>query len=251
MTPEPNPGTPQSEPAASEKPLYDLVPVDPAPAPASPAPLPIGRVVERAGEPRTVGDASLLKDFDEDTDFDAVPTTLQSPPKTSSPEVTPDLGPAFVKAGLGTPEVIAWVGVGLTIAATIAGGITAASRDRAWYAQCILVAYLTALHAVTGTAAVQSAAAILGTRLGSLPLAAARMFAAVAAFQLVFHLGGPFATWSLYAPVAVLAYIGVVWGLFRWTRDQLILVVSLHGGLWLATYLAAVLWEWAKIKPHV
>jgi hypothetical protein len=206
-------------------------------------------VVERAGEPRTVGDESLLKDFDEDTDFDAAPT-LQSPPKAASPEVAPDPGPAFVKPGMGTPEVIAWVGLGLTIAATIAGGVTAPSRDRAWYAQCILVAYLTALHAVTGIAAVQSAAAVLGFRFGSLPLAAARMLAAVAAFQLVFHLGGPLATWSLYAPLAVLTYVGVTWALFRWTRDQLILVISLHGGLWLAIYLAAVLWQWAKIKPH-
>jgi hypothetical protein len=240
-------GTSPKPSDAAEKPIYDLAPAtEHAAAPAQPA-LPKGTVVERASK---VGDKSLIDDFDEDADFSKDPQVERalgggSPAVKAEPV---DLGPAFVKPGLGDLRQIGIAAGVVLLAAIIAAAITADGRNRQWYADAILTGYLGVFHAATGAAAVMFAAYINRQRLGDLPLAAARMGLAVACFQLLFHINIPIAGRSDEVIAACAAYAACTWILFRWSREQITLVVCVHALLWGAMYAATGLWYWAQKK---
>ncbi len=226
--------------------VYDLAPAAESNVGAQ-APLPKGRVVERAA--RTVGDGSLIDDFDEDADFSKDPEVervLGGGAARAGKNTTASTADVFVKPGFGTAEQI-YIAVGaVTLAAVIAAGVTAAGRGRVWYVDCILTLYLTALHTLTGAAAVMAAAHLSEKRLGELPLATARMGLAVAVFQLLWHLNITFIPLRLdEAALAILGYFATVWILFRLPRERVMLVAMLHGAIWFAIFFAAQLWVWS------
>jgi hypothetical protein len=159
-----------------------------------------------------------------------------------------DLGPAFVKPGLGDARQIAIAAGVVLIAAVVAAGITADGRQRQWYADAILTGYLGVLHAATGAAAVLFAAYVHRQRIGDLSLAAARMGLAVACFQLLFHINIPISGRSDEVIAACAAYGVCTWGFFRWKKEPLTLVVCVHAILWGAIYAATGFWYWAQKK---
>ena len=146
------------------------------------------------------------------------------------------------------PMVMVAKGSAAAVTAIIAAAITADGRNRQWYADAILTGYLGVFHAATGAAAVMFAAYINRQRLGDLPLAAARMGLAVACFQLLFHINIPIAGRSDEVIAACAAYAACTWILFRWSREQITLVVCVHALLWGAMYAATGLWYWAQKK---
>jgi|GEM_PF-1389739 len=259
----------EDQPVKPEETPYQLEPIVPNPKLSGLGDeLPKGRVIARDGEavetdvgPKRskVGEKGLIDDFDEDADFTSDPEVERAAGQRTVPTrntTQADETPAasvlvMVKSGLGSAEQVYMVAGGVALAAVITAGFTAASRGRVWYADCILTAYMTALHAITGAAAIMAAAHLLERRLGELPLATARMALAVALFQLVFHLNIPLQGRWDESVAAVLTYIITVWGLFRWSREHVTLVLTLHGAMWLAVYLAGVLWQWsfAAIVP--
>jgi len=259
----PPPASPAfSAPSGGEpKPIYDLEPPDDFPnRPTSDTPLPRGRVVEAGAKkpeqrPNRVGDAGLMDDFDEDADFTRDPE-VERALKGAGPIPAPDgdssyaasKRPVFIKPGLGSAEHLGFVAGGLLIGAVITAGVTAASRGRAWLPDVILTSYLTAFHTLTGVVAVAVTAYFAKHKTGDLALAAARMGLAVAMFQLVFHLNIPIPSRVDEVFFACLAYVAVVWGLFRVTLDNLVILVAVHAGLWTLVYVSAVLYGWAIVE---
>lgn len=243
-------------PPTAPTPIYELAPpIETPPIVGLPlaTELPKGKLVSRSAEGgsdgRRVGKNPLLDDFDEDADFSKDPAVDRAlgliKPGSATGGDNPLDPRAMVKPGFGTAEQMYMVAAGVALAAVITAGVTAASRGRVWYADSLLTIYMTGLHALTGAAAVMAAAHLGERRLGELPLATARMALAVALFQLVFHLNIPLSGRYEETLGAMLAYVGAVWALFRWNREQLTLVVALHAAMWLAIYLAAVLWSWS------
>src|ERR1043165_7132775 len=131
----------------------------------------------------------LLEDFPEDADFDKAPeldrVITGKSGKTESVAPKPDQKEEFVLPGLGNSKAWAIVGTVLLVGALIATGTTAAGPR---FARVMLTLYNTLLHSGTGVVALLVAATLLGKRFGNLELGAARMFAAVAAFSLMFSL---------------------------------------------------------------
>lgn len=226
----------------AERETYDLAPAEPAPA-TTPA-VPVGRVVERAGsKARKVGDKPLLDDFEEDADFSADPEVERTLKGDAPVEATTEepSGPLFVKPGRGELKPIAIAAGSVLVAAIIAAGITAASRERVWYRECLQVAYMTLFHAASGTGAVLVAAALRHQRVGDVLLGAARMGLAVALFQFFAHLNLPLPGRSEEIVLGAVAYGAAVQVLFRWTLDDFRNVAALHAAAWLSVYLAALL----------
>jgi hypothetical protein len=100
----------------------------------------------------------------------------------------------------------------------------------------VLCLYRVALHTATGVVAVGVAAHLQGEKLGRVDLAAARMFAAFALFQLLTQLRVPsaYSVISVGVPwlLALAAYWGAVLILFRKDRAGATVIALAHFVLW-------------------
>lgn len=215
---------------------------------APPATLPGGRI----------GDKGLLDDFPEDADLEHDPEVERALkaggrlPEEIKPSVEPategEGNPPFVKPGMGEPQVVALVSVGLLLAAVVTSAINAENQ---WFASAVTTLYMALLHTATGIAAVVIAAKIVEAPLGSVELAAARMFAAVAVFQFFINLHIPIPGRFDEPILAAGAYWAVIMVLFRLPVVKTFYIGMLHAGLWFAIWLAMVLHAWATAVPAV
>jgi hypothetical protein len=204
---------------------------------------------EGAARPARAADAAkakldkpgLLEGFEEDADFDKDPelerviTGGAKLPVTT--ESRADTRPDFGQALFGGPVHWAVAGGLMLVGALIATGVNAPNKT---FLRIALTLYTAALHTGTGVVAVYLAATLNESRVRSAELAAARMFAAVSAFLLVFRLninlfGPSYKTWRLEELLlATLAYLVVVVASFRLVRrNPLIFLIGSHFLLWL------------------
>lgn len=200
----------------------------------------------------------LLSGFEEDADFTKDPEVdrvIMGKPveEKGIPEAKPPLE-EFVKPGIGGIKVWGIVGGVLLLAAMIAAGVQAGSGGQR-VLRVLLVLYNTLLHTGTGVVAVFVAATLLSMRMGKFELAAARMFAAVAAFALLmamqFRLFG--VVWL--DRVVVLFMATGVYGLIvastfnLWKRHPLLYVVGSHFFLWLIVAVGMLLSQVTVAPP--
>ncbi|MBS0198164.1 MAG: hypothetical protein JSR77_15525 [Planctomycetes bacterium] len=226
----------------SEQPTpYELEPTEP------PAVVPAAAIPPKAEKKqRPLSDAGLLDDFDEDADFDKDPEVERviKGPKAAKEEAAKPPEAIFVKPGLGEPQSIALVAAGVLLGAAIAASVRADGR---WYAAAISTVYEALIHTLTGVGAIAVAAHLTEKRIGSLPLAGARMLLAVSVFSLIFYLNIPIPGRTDEVLIACGAYIAVVWGLFRLPAEPVFYVGAVHAGLWLVVWLGGVLQAWASV----
>ncbi|MFI4897942.1 MAG: hypothetical protein ACIARR_08965, partial [Phycisphaerales bacterium JB059] len=142
---------------------------------------------------------------------------------------------ALVKPGMGGARQPQGHGLAVLVGALIASGQRAGGTEGAgarFVALGVAVTlFQTLLHTGTGVAAVMVAARIERRPTGALETAAARMFAGVAAFQLVYHLPAlvpGFLGLLIGALTGLVVYALVIWALFRLTRLELGVVISGH-----------------------
>lgn len=207
-------------------------------------------VIEPSLPPRpapVINAPKLLSEFDEDADFDHDPAVkaAQGKVKIGPPLIVgEDDEDAFVKPGLGDERVWAIAGVVLMVGA-IAGVLMHAPNNSAWRA--ILVVAQCFVHAATGVAAVGATASLSQLPLGKVDLAAARMFAIVAWFQLVFNLSLQVSTTKIdEIVVAGLVYLLALRVLFRRPNDQTVIIAGFHFLGWLAVFLLGQLYAMAN-----
>lgn len=198
--------------------------------------------VEPIAEPRgKLAEPGLLEGFDEDADFDRDPE-LERVVKGDPVPATPlakgpiDDRPIFVKAGWDDPKIMAGFGGAVTVGALIATWITTPEGRNAWL-YALRVLYGTALHTGTGVVAVILAAVLSDRAMGRFAHAGARMFVAVALFQLAFHLNFFSTGKTEEVLLAAACYVGVIAATFRLKRDHLVILGACHFGLWLVTSL--------------
>jgi hypothetical protein len=208
-----------------------------------PAPPPIPRA--------KIDKPSLTRDFPEDADFDHDPELNAAITGKNAggvagialPGTHPDLID-FVKPGLGPPMLWLIVGALLTIVALVFTGVNAG--DHTPY-RILLRLYTIALHTGTAVVALYLAAALQHQIVGRIDLAAARMFAAVAAFGALFAQKLHFTPYSVInnaTPMLLgaIAYLAIVIVTFRlWKREPLAYVVGGHFILWLVVQIAMAL----------
>lgn len=242
-TPEQPPARPETEPDT-----YDVV-----------------QTPENAGKPR-IDKPPLTADFPEDADFDHDPELQRvlhgvksAPPKRARRSITQpaegqDAPPPtdFIQPTFGQPVHWAAVGGALLLVALIATAVNAPSRS-VW--RVLLMLYQALLHTGTGVVAVYIAAALLRQYVGRPDLAAARMFAAVAAFSCVFALnlrltGVQGLDLSIKLAIALACYVLLIAATFNlWRRIPLAYVVGTHLCLWLLVYVANQLSAAVAVAP--
>ncbi|HMN39215.1 MAG TPA: zinc ribbon domain-containing protein [Phycisphaerales bacterium] len=175
-------------------------------------------------------------------------------PRTGVDEVDPepeDQGPAeFVRPG-GKPMVLAIAGAVVLLAAAVAAGSNAPRREfSAQAAMVLLVLYRAVIHTGTGLAAVWCAARYVEERFGSVRLALARVFVAVAVFWLVSSLRLPIESeWLERAvrwPVALGCYWLTLFVLFRRSRGETLVLALLHVGTWMFVEMGIQLGVWLQ-----
>lgn len=193
----------------------------------------------------------LLEGFDEDDDFDRDPevdAALGRAPKVTKVEVVAEEPPPLVHEGMGPWKLWAGIGAVSLVAALVLAAVYA---PRAPVGHALLVIYNGLLHTGTGVAALLVGGVFLERRFGSVELAAARMFAAVGAFLLVFHLPIDLLTDAKLEEVVLgtLAYLLVVWLSFQLSRTALMVVVGAHFGLWFVVQLGMQLTSWVAAAP--
>lgn len=156
-----------------------------------------------------------------------------------------ELGP-FVVTGRGTAQHVFYAGVFLLMAAMIA---TAMSTTQQKFPNVVLTAYLGAAHTITGVTALVLAARLAGRPFGSVELASARMLVAVAAFLLGLNIGIKidYIGKVLDTLLALAGYSGALWLLFRFTRETLIVVVTLHAAISALIYFGGLISAWAAV----
>lgn len=232
---------------SEEKKFYKLV----QEAAAGEAPKPAESV---EGGKAKIEAPGLLEGFDEDADFDRDPeleAKITGKPR-AQPGQAEQAGPVlpeFVKPGFGQAKHWAFVGCGLLILAMIFTGVNAPIGGMNTVYRVLLTAYNIIIHAGTGVVAVYVASRLLEHRFGSVELAAARMFAAVAGLILVANLHIPIfgSGWArLNEVILFLLAIGVylvgVAALFNlWDRSRLFFVVGFHALFWLVVQLGMAL----------
>lgn len=149
--------------------------------------------------------------------------------------------PVFSAPGRGSVQTLAIAGGVLAVAAMVFAGLNAAPpRFMPVLASVLLCLYETMLHTGTGVVAVLIAARVVELKPGRLDLAAARIFVAFAAFQLIHSI--TFSEYRLLVtllmyPVALAAYWGLVMFLFRKPRMTAVTVMVAHFVLWFAVEL--------------
>jgi hypothetical protein len=167
-----------------------------------------------------------------------------TPPEEASPAVD-----EFSKPGRGSAKTIAIIGGLVTLSAMIVAGVSAPPHFVGVSSRVILVLYETLLHTGTGIVAVAIAAKLGEMRLGNVELAAARVLAAFATFQLLTHLGLPGPVFLVKVTLFVLgaaAYWGLIMLLFTKTRAEALLVTLIHLFLWIIVELGSLLTAWAN-----
>lgn len=229
------------------------------PAPKTSAPAP-GAAESQLGP-------KLLDAFDDDADFSKDPEvdaarskrtpdapfkpTLMSKltSKAGKPDPAADAEPAepFITPALGPAKLWLVLGAVLLVGAVVASSIHAARP----FVAALLTIYNALLHTATGVGAIVVAATLARKQIGPLDLGAARMFAAVAAFLLVFNLNIQLvgtAKWE-ETILASLAYLGVLGLTFRQTREVHATLVISHFFLWLIIQLGSQLAVWSAANP--
>lgn len=147
----------------------------------------------------------------------------------------PAIKPPFVKPGI-KPAMLVVGGTVALVAAMIAAGVNASPRGAmgASAVFALLVLYKAILHTGTGLAGLWAAAKFVDHRLNHVDLAAARMFAAVAAFMLIWSLRIPldmaFLERTIRFIAAVACYWLVLFALFRRSRQETTMIVLFHFG---------------------
>lgn len=201
----------------------------------------------RVGDPigsSVVGAPKLLRDFDEDADFDHDPeVAAASAGKRKPPTLIEVEEESLVKPGLGDERVWAIVGVVLMIGAVICVLVNE-ETNTAW--RSLLVVAQCFVQSATGVAALGAAASLGQIAIGKLDLAAARMFAMVAMFQLIFHLSLQVSSGKFdEIVVASLAYVLGLWVLFRRPIDQTMLIAGFHFLGWFVVFVMGQLYAQA------
>jgi hypothetical protein len=226
-------------------------PID-EPKPGDPGAPPLKARIEKPG---------LIEGFEEDADFTKDPeldrVVLGEPSRpaviTAAPAALKD---EFVKPAWPWEDKF-WAAVGalLLIAAMIASGINVLhAAEKAVTApqrilNVLLTLYNTLLHTGTGLAAVFATAMLLGQRVGRIETAAARMFAAVAAFEFLYNLKFTITTGKTEeAVLAAAAYLAVVATSFRlFKRDPFLYLIGLHFAIWLVVQVGMLLAAAARV----
>lgn len=167
-----------------------------------------------------------------------------------------DAAEPFVTPGRGTPKALVIAGAVVTVAAMVAAGMGVPVGQSGWVvvAAVLLVLYEVVVHTGTGLVAVAAAARISEERFGgeeAVPLAAARVFLAMAVFELVLNLVAftPYVGPWIAPPVAVAAYWLVVWGLFNKTRTVALVIVLTQVILWVLVRMGMELGAWYHAVP--
>jgi hypothetical protein len=201
---------------------------------------------------------ALLEGFEEDADFTADPEVDRAvglkkdiPPARLAPEPRAEK-PDLVGKGWGQPLWWAIAGAALLIGAMVATGVNAPNRT---VPRVLLAMYNILLHTGTGVVAVYLAAMLTETRIRSVESVAARMFVAVAALSLLFHLHlqifpDKYETSAEELVVGAAAYVLVVAGAFSlWKRIPLAYVIGCHFALWLVVQLGLMLAALVAVSP--
>lgn len=183
-------------------------------------------------------------------------TVRQVEHRAESVDEEPDESDAepFVTPGRGSPKVLLIAGSILSIAAMVVAGMGVPTGGSTWLvvASVLLVLYEVVLHTGTGLVAVAAAARISEERFGgeeAVQLAAARVFVAMAVFELVLHLVGmtPYTLVSILAwPLAGAAYWLVVWLLFNKTKTVALVIVLAQVILWVLVRLGMEIAGWRE-----
>jgi len=183
-------------------------------------------------------------------------TVRQVEHRTESVDEAPEESEAepFVTPGRGSPRALAIAGGVLSVAAMIAAGMGVPPSGSTWLviASVLLVLYEVVLHTGTGLVAVAVAARISEEPFGgeeAVQLAAARVFVAMAVFELVLHLVGmtPYRLVSILAwPLAGAAYWLVVWLLFNKTKTVALVIVLAQVILWVLVRLGMEIAGWRE-----
>ncbi|MEX2218013.1 MAG: hypothetical protein WD749_04570 [Phycisphaerales bacterium] len=236
----------------------------PGPYPIDPDGDPPPRPADPTAPRAKIDKPGLIEDFEEDADFtrdpelDRVVLGEATPPPTGRLAPAPgDDRPEFVRPFWASEHKV-WAAVGgvLLIGALIGSGINVPVPTGATVSASkriltiLLTLYTTLLHTGTGVAAVFAASVLQGMRLGRAEVAAARMFAAVAAFMLLFNLHFTITAAKFEETVfAVIAYLVVVAASFRlFKRDPFLFLVGSHFVIWLVVQVGMELSK-AAAKP--
>lgn len=158
---------------------------------------------------------------------------------------------AFVRPPGGTWEnerVLASAGGVLALGAAIAAAInTPASSTAVTIGAAVLALYSVVLHTGTGLAAVGVGAALAERPYGSIRIAAARVFVAYGAFELVKNLHLEFTGGGIVKMLAACAvYFLLLWGLFRRTARETGIVAISHFVIWFVIMMAGQLYAWVQ-----
>lgn len=226
----------------------------------SPAPAPAPGATDSQLGPK------LLDAFDDDADFSKDPevdaahkrtpdapskpklmSRFMSKPGGSVPAADTEPAEPFITPALGPAKLWLVLGAVLLVGAVVASSVHAARP----FVAALLTIYNALLHTATGVGAIVVAATLARKQIGPWDLGAARMFAAVAAFLLVFNLNIQLvgtAKWE-ETILASLAYLGVLGLTFRQTREVHATLVISHFFLWLIIQLGSQLAVWSAANP--
>lgn len=160
--------------------------------------------------------------------------------------------PVFAAPGRGSIKMLLAIGGAITLGAMVIAGLNAPPRFLPVVANVLLCLYETALHTGTGVVAVLIAARVAELKLGSLELAAARVFVAFSAFQLLHSIN--FGQYQLLVtllmyPIALATYWALIMLLFRKPRMVALHVLIAHFVLWVAVQLGMELTAYARSVP--
>jgi hypothetical protein len=214
------------------------------------------------GSKAKIDSPGLLQGFEEDADFTKDPeldrVIVGAPRPPAAPAIIPPIDPAkpeFVRALWDwEPKLWGAIGAVLLVGAMVATGVNSRSGSSLGTVERVLLTlYNTLLHTGTGVVAVYIAALLLRQRTGRVEVAAARMFAAVSAFALVFHLSFNMpAAQIVETVIAGGVYLLIVAGTFQlWKRDPLLYVVGSHFALWLLVEVGMMLSAAAAVAPVI
>lgn len=182
------------------------------------------------------GSGELLEGFDEEEleELEGV-----EKPAGAKPPEEEEAGPKPMADSKGVPPRILVIVSGLLVVGALITSVVLS--DGAPILGALLTLYRIGAHFVIGTLALAGVAAMLGRKVGSVPDALARMFAAVALFAIVCQIP---LEWTAIPPLGgAAAYFLALWSLFRWDREtlltvagaQLVLSLLLELGLLLAS----------------
>lgn len=142
--------------------------------------------------------------------------------ETTPSEAAEESGPSAMADTKGIPPRILVIASALLVLGALITSIVLS--DGAPILGALLTLYRIGAHFVIGMLALSGVAAMLGRKIGSLPDALARMFAAVALFAIVYQIP---LEWTAVPPLGgAAAYFLALWSLFRWDRETLLTVAG-------------------------